>query len=50
MCLCIFKTKPFVSVNISFMIPVDRAGGNAGNWFDDPSYVPCACVFVVYFC
>ena len=47
MCLWIFKTSTFVSVSISVMIPVDRIGWNAWNWFDALSYMR---VFVVFVC
>ena len=46
-CLWIFKTSTFVSVSISVMIPVDRVGWNAWNWFYALSYMR---VFVVFVC
>ena len=36
-----------MSVSISVMIPVDRVGWNAWNWFDALSYMR---VFVVFVC
>ena len=48
MCLWIFKTSTFVSVSISVMIPVDRIGWNAWNWFDALSYIVRVFVVFVY--